>query len=83
MTTPGTYHIGLHGQGCDAVTRLNVDNIRITRAASDGIFDSITAQPDAVPVEYYNLQGKRLSAPQSGLIIVRYSDGTARKEFIR
>lgn len=83
VTTPGTYHIGLHGQGCDAVTRLNVDNIRITRAASDGIFDSITAQPDAVPVEYYNLQGKRLSAPQSGLIIVRYSDGTARKEFIR
>ena len=33
----------------------------------------------AVPVEYYNLSGSKLPAPQQGINIIRYSDGTVRK----
>lgn len=83
IENPGTYHIGLHGQGCDVATRLSLDNFRITHGSTSGITDGLTPQPDAVPVEYYNLQGKRLDGPQNGLNIVKYSDGTARKEFVR
>ncbi len=31
----------------------------------------------------YNLRGQRLSAPEKGINIVRYSDGTTRKELVR
>lgn len=37
----------------------------------------------AVEVARYNLQGQRLSAPAPGINIVRYSDGTARKIFVK
>ena len=30
-------------------------------------------------VGYYSLDGRRLSKPQSGITLVRYSDGTVRK----
>ena len=33
----------------------------------------------AVPVEYYNLSGSKLPAPQQGINIIRYNDGTVRK----
>lgn len=33
----------------------------------------------AVPVEYYSLSGTRLPAPQQGINIIRYSDGTVHK----
>ena len=38
---------------------------------------------DAVPVEYYDLTGRRLDGPQPGLVIVRMSDGTAVKVLYR
>ena len=35
-------------------------------------------------VGYYNLQGQRIAEPQHGqLVIVRYSDGTSRKMYVR
>jgi len=47
--------------------------------AETGIGSVETAAPTTVG--YYDLQGRRLSAPAKGLHIVRYSDGTARKVF--
>ena len=34
-------------------------------------------------VGYYNLQGQRIAEPQKGIVIVRYSDGTSRKMYVR
>ena len=34
-------------------------------------------------VGYYNLQGQRIVEPQSGIVIVRYSDGSSRKMYVR
>ena len=46
-------------------------------------FDETEVKPvaheAAVPVEYYNLSGSKLPAPQQGINIIRYSDGTVRK----
>ena len=46
-------------------------------------FDVTAVEPVAtqavVPVEYYNLSGSKLPAPQQGINIIRYSDGTVRK----
>ena len=38
-----------------------------------------TVQTDSRPVAYYDLQGRRITEPASGLYIVRYHDGTTRK----
>ena len=37
-----------------------------------------SAGADAVPVEWFNLSGSKLPAPQQGINIIRYSDGTVR-----
>lgn len=81
VTEPGVYHLGLHGQGCDTATSLYLDNIRLSGDMS-GIDDAICAE-DAEPVAYYNLSGQRIEAPVSGLVIVRYSDGSVKKVYIR
>lgn len=44
--------------------------------------NGVTAD-DAVAVEYYNINGQRLEAPAQGVNIVKYSDGTVRKEVVR
>ena len=44
---------------------------------ADGI--SSVADDDARPVAYYDLQGRRITAPASGLYIVRYSNGSTKK----
>ncbi|MCM1336580.1 MAG: fibronectin type III domain-containing protein [Candidatus Amulumruptor caecigallinarius] len=79
---PGTYHLGLHGTGCDVSTKLHLDNIRLTRAEA-GAAATVAAEAAAEPVEYYNLQGMRISKPESGIVIVRYSDGSSRKVAIK
>ncbi len=47
-----------------------------------GIDDVHIDQPSITPVARYNLQGSRLSGPQQGINIVRYSDGTTKKELV-
>ena len=46
-------------------------------------FDVTAVEPVAtqavVPVEYYNLSGSKLPAPQRGINLIRYNDGTVRK----
>jgi len=41
------------------------------------------AQTVPTAIGYYDLQGRRLSAPAKGLHVVRYSDGTTRKVFVK
>lgn len=48
---------------------------------SSAITDVTTDGTDAEPVMYYNLQGVPSVKPYEGLNIVRYSDGSARKEY--
>ena len=51
--------------------------IKFVKSAT-GIND-ITASATATPIAYYSADGKRLSAPQKGLNIVRMSDGKTVK----
>lgn len=45
--------------------------------------DEIVPDADAVPVEYYDVMGRRADGIQPGLNIIRMSDGTARKVFVK
>jgi hypothetical protein len=45
--------------------------------------DALPASTDAVLTGVYDLQGRRLTAPQQGVNILRYSDGSVRKVMIR
>ena len=42
-----------------------------------------TISSSSTIVGYYNLQGQRIAEPQHGIVIVRYSDGTSRKMYVR
>ena len=41
-----------------------------------------TVQADSRPVACYDLQGRRITQPASGVYIVRYHDGTTKKVFV-
>ncbi|MBR6338880.1 MAG: leucine-rich repeat protein, partial [Alloprevotella sp.] len=44
----------------------------------------LTLTPTEAGESYYNLQGQRIAEPQRGqLVVVRYSDGTSRKMYVR
>ena len=47
-----------------------------------GVTDVTTAGSET-PVAYYSVDGKRLNAPKQGMNIVRLSNGTSRKIFIK
>lgn len=50
-----------------------------TKADETGIESLESEQPTPSIIGYYDLNGRKLSEPQHGITIVRYSDGTARK----
>lgn len=52
-----------------------------TGANPAGIATAATQQP--VETARYDVRGRRLSAPAQGLNIVRMSDGTVRKVFVK
>ena len=45
--------------------------------------DSIASGSDITVVGFYSIEGKKLSVPQKGFNIVRYSDGSVKKIFMR
>ncbi len=51
-------------------------------ASATGIEDTVVST-DAVPVEYYDLNGRKLDRPVHGVNIVKMSDGSARKMIVR
>lgn len=50
-----------------------------TKADETGIELLESEQPTPTIIGYYDLNGRKLSEPQHGITIVRYSDGTAHK----
>jgi hypothetical protein len=81
VATAGTYYLAFHGTTTCTFATLKIDNVNITAADSSAI--SNVGTDDAVPVEYYNLRGERINEPASGLVIVRYSDGSVKKQLLR
>ena len=45
--------------------------------------ETVKADNDATEVARYDIYGHRLSEPTKGINIVKYSDGTTRKEFVK
>ena len=45
--------------------------------------DKVTTSTDAKELSRYSVNGQRLSAPAKGLNIVKYSDGSVRKEMVK
>ena len=44
--------------------------------------DAVSTSNDAKEVSRYNVDGQQLAAPAKGLNIVKYSDGTTKKEIM-
>ena len=53
-----------------------------TNTDSDGI-GGVTEDAAITEMSYYDVQGRRLSAPQRGINIIRMSDGMTRKVLIK
>lgn len=78
-----TTHIWGNGK-----TRLNfipgkrffLDEVLVRKTPIDnGIAEVVDKR--LIPKAYYSLDGRLLAAPQHGLIIVKYADGTIRKVY--
>ena len=64
-------------------TDMYVNNADVfTFEVSNGV-DEIVTDPNAVPVEYYDIMGHRHDSLQQGINIVRMSDGTSRKILVK
>ena len=61
----------------------NIPTSRIVEIEVTAIEKTPTTSTEAHPTGYYNLQGQRINKPQSGIVIVRYSDGTNRKMLVK
>lgn len=62
-----------------------VDNVTFTPIELDillSIDDAISERTSATKA-IYNLSGMRLSSPKSGINIIRLSDGTVKKQFVK
>lgn len=53
------------------------------QADIDGISNVNAAAAEAVEVDRYDTSGRRLQSPQRGINIIRMSDGTVRKVFVK
>ena len=70
----------------DTEGALKVYSIRIVPEEiydPDGIRTIDNEQLTIDDAEYYDLNGRKLSAPQKGINIIRYSDGTSKKVLIK
>lgn len=61
----------------------NIPTSRIVEIEVTAIEKTQTTPTEVHPIGYYNLQGQRINKPQSGIVIVRYSDGTNRKILVK
>lgn len=62
--------------------RFFLDEVKVIDANTTAIEDLMSDKADKQVVGYYSVNGMRLSAPQAGLNIVKYADGTTRKIMI-
>ncbi len=64
-------------------TDMYVDNADVFKfRISDGVEETV-ADPNAVPVEFYDIMGRSHDTMQQGINIVKMSDGTTRKIFVK
>lgn len=72
-------------EGSAKVTVFTTDGTNLSATCTivgvSGI-NTVNADPN-VAVEYYDIHGRKLSAPAPGINIVRMSDGTIRKELVK
>ena len=58
--------------------------VALTNEGSDSSSIVLTnSDSSTYPVNYFNLDGKRIPKPQRGLNIIKMSDGTTKKMFIK
>ena len=73
-----TYHYVAYVMTSEGETFYGDERQFQTGADPTGIAETTTPITEAVPIAYYDLNGRRLSNPR-GLVIVRMSDGSSRK----
>ncbi len=64
-------------------TDMYVNNADVFSFDISNAVDEIAVDPNAVPVEYYDITGRRYDSPQQGINIVKMSDGTTRKVLVK
>ena len=64
-------------------TDMYVNNAEVFSFKVSNAVDEISTDIDAVPVEYYDIMGRRYDSLQQGVNIVKMSDGTSRKVFVK
>lgn len=64
-------------------TDMYVNNADYFKFEDSAAIDEIVTDPDAVPVEYYDITGRQFNGLQQGINIVKMSDGTTRKVLVK
>ena len=59
----------------------NAESVKLYNP-SHGI-DEVLTDDDAVPVEYYDVMGRKMEGPRQGINIVKMSNGTAKKVLVK
>lgn len=81
----GEYATTITGNGAIKISfealsgRFFLDDVLVTSDTSTGISTATAGDGHGRVTGYYTVGGMRLSAPQKGINIVRYADGTSRK----
>ena len=71
--------IGQYGMACPAY--IAIDNVAVRMPKADGVATVAANDANATVVAIYDANGQQLTEMQSGLNIVKMSDGTVRKLF--
>lgn len=64
-------------------TDMQVNNAEVFTFTISNAVEELSIDPDAVPVEYYDVMGRRYDSLQPGINIVKMSDGTSRKVLVK
>ena len=63
----------------NTISELSEHDGLLTFKFTDAASGISSLNTDAYPVEYYDLQGRKINEPGRGVYVVRYSDGTTKK----
>ena len=63
----------------NTISELSEHDGLLTFKFTDAASGISSLNTDADPVEYYDLQGRKINEPGRGIYVVRYSDGTTKK----
>jgi len=64
-------------------TTYGEEQIFVTKEDASAIYGVQTDKAEPTIIGYYDLQGRRLSSTVKGVNIIKYSDGTARKVYVK